>query len=136
MEDQIVLVTGSNKGIGYAAVKGFLHLGCKTIENGFGRIINVSSGAGSFAEMEGASAPAYSISKAALNLLTVKLGKELAGTGIYVNAMCPGWVRTDMGGQAASRSPEKGAETILWLAQLPNEGPTAKFFRDKKEIAF
>ena len=102
---------------------------------GYGRIVNVSSGSGALAGMSGGT-PAYGVSKAALNALTIKLGAELRSTGILVNAVCPGWVRTDMGGASASRSPEKGAETIVWAAELPAGGPTGKFFRDKKEISF
>ena len=102
---------------------------------GYGRIVNVSSGAGAISGMSGGT-PAYSVSKAALNVLTIKLGAELQGTNILVNAVCPGWVRTDMGGAGATRSPDKGAETIVWAAELPNGGPNGKFFRDQKEIAF
>ncbi len=104
-------------------------------KEGFGRIVNVSSGAGALSGMSGGT-PAYSISKAALNVLTIKLAAELQGSNILVNAVCPGWVRTDMGGAGASRSPEKGAETIVWAAELPEGGPNGQFFRDKKEIAF
>ena len=104
-------------------------------EKGFGRIVNVSSGSGSFEEM-GSGTPAYAVSKAALNALTVKLGKELKGTGILVNAVCPGWVRTDMGGAGANRSIAKGAETIVWAGLLPTGGPTADFFRDKRRISW
>ncbi|MCI5058743.1 MAG: SDR family oxidoreductase [Flavobacteriales bacterium] len=108
----------------------------KMKQKGFGRIVNVSSGAGSFGEGMGASAPGYSISKAALNVLTVKLAQELSSYDILVNSVCPGWVRTQMGGPGATRSPEKGAETPIWLAQLPAGGPNGKFFRDKMEIPF
>lgn len=104
------------------------------IENHFGRIVNMSSGWGSFAE--GLTGPAaYSISKAALNALTFSLSQHLP-KGVKVNAMCPGWVRTRMGGEEASRSPEEGAQTALWLAELPDDGPTGQFFRDKKHIAW
>lgn len=104
-------------------------------QHGYGRIVNVSSGSGSLAEMGGGT-PAYGVSKAALNVLTIKLSHELKGMGILVNSVCPGWVRTDMGGQAAPRSPEKGAETIVWLALLSDTGPSGKFWRDKQEISF
>jgi NAD(P)-dependent dehydrogenase (short-subunit alcohol dehydrogenase family) len=104
---------------------------------GYGRIVNISSGSGSFAETEqdrDPSAPAYSVSKAALNMLTLKLAYELMGTNILVNAVCPGWVRTDMGGPYADRSVGEGAETPVWLATLPDGGPTGGFFRDRRPI--
>ncbi len=102
-------------------------------KNRYGRIVNVSSGAGSFADQNGGT-PGYSISKLASNGLTLALGRQLSNHNILVNSVCPGWVRTDMGGGAAPRSVEQGAETIIWSALLPDDGPTAKFFRDQKEI--
>ncbi len=75
----------------------------------------------------------YSLTKAALNALTVKLAQEVSGD-VKVNAVCPGWVRTRMGGDGAPRSVEQGAETIVWLATLPRDGPTGGFFRDKQPI--
>ncbi len=99
---------------------------------GFGRIVNVSSGWGSFSEGL-AGAAAYNVAKAALNALTLVLSRELPQT-VKINAMCPGWVRTRMGGQGATRSPEEGAETALWLATLPHDGPTGGFFRDRQAI--
>jgi len=99
---------------------------------GYGRIVNVSSGWGSFAE--GMGGPGlYGVTKAALNALTVRLAKELPST-VKVNAMCPGWVRTRMGGQSATRSPDEGADTAIWLATLSDDGPTGGFFRDRKPI--
>ena len=104
-------------------------------ERRWGRIVNVSSGAGSFDE--GATyAPAYSVSKAGLNMLTVQLAASLRGSGVLVNACCPGWVRTDMGGPDAPRSPEQGSDTPAWLATLPDSGPTGGFFRDRAPIAW
>ncbi len=98
----------------------------------FGRIVNVSSGWGSFGEGLGGPA-AYATSKAALNAMTFSLSKSLPA-GVKVNNMCPGWVRTDMGGPDATRSPEQGAETAIWLATLADDGPNGGFFRDKKVI--
>ncbi|WP_375749231.1 SDR family NAD(P)-dependent oxidoreductase [Vibrio sp. HN007] len=106
--------------------------GNKMAKNGYGRIVNVSSGWGAFSD--GLSGPtAYSISKATLNAIT-KVAAGNYPNSVKVNAMCPGWVRTRMGGMAATRSPEKGAETAVWLATLDNNGPSGQFFRDKKQI--
>jgi len=98
-----------------------------------GRIVNVSSGLGQLQQM-GEGSPAYRVSKAALNALTCTLAAELAGSGILVNSMSPGWVQTDMGGEEAPRSVEEGAETAVWLCLLPSSGPTGRFFRDRKPI--
>lgn len=106
------------------------------LARGHGRVVNVSSGAGQVSETS-AYAPAYSISKAALNLLTRKLAIAARGHGdVKVNAMCPGWVATDMGGPGAPRTPEQAADTIVWLATLPADGPTDGFFRDRRAIAW
>lgn len=104
-------------------------------KNRWGRIVNVSSGSGSLHGM-GAEAPAYGVSKAALNALTIKLAKATARDGILVNAVCPGWVRTDMGGPGAPRSVEQGAASIMWAVELPDDGPTGGFFRDGKRVAW
>jgi NAD(P)-dependent dehydrogenase (short-subunit alcohol dehydrogenase family) len=98
----------------------------------WGRIVNVSSGAGSLASM-GAGTPAYSTSKAALNALTKIVAAELRSNGILVNAVCPGWVATDMGG-AGGRPAEEGAAGIVWAATLPDDGPTGGFFRDGQPV--
>jgi NAD(P)-dependent dehydrogenase (short-subunit alcohol dehydrogenase family) len=95
------------------------------------RIVNVSSGAGQLSDMYGGRA-AYRVSKTALNALTRTLAYD--ESDVKVNAMCPGWVRTDMGGSGASRSVEEGADTAVWLATLPDDGPTGGFFRDRKPI--
>lgn len=102
-------------------------------KNRYGRIANVSSGMGQLSEMEGGS-PAYRISKAALNAVTRILASEAESSGVKVNSMCPGWVRTDMGGSDADRSVEEGADTAVWLATLPDDGPNGGFFRDRRPI--
>jgi NAD(P)-dependent dehydrogenase (short-subunit alcohol dehydrogenase family) len=102
-------------------------------ERGYGRIVNVSSGAGQLTRMS-TYAPAYSMSKTALNAFTRILAGTYRDRGVLVNAVDPGWVRTDMGGRAAPRSVEEGADTIVWLATLPDGGPTAGFFRDRRPI--
>jgi len=81
---------------------------------------------------------AYRVSKAGLNALTRILARELAekGSGIHVNSVCPGWVRTDMGGPHAARPVSKGAETIVWAALLPAGGPNGGFFRDKRPVGW
>ena len=102
------------------------------VTRNYGRVVNVSSGWGSFGE--GLSGPAaYSITKAALNAITKSISQSLPDT-VKVNSLCPGWVRTRMGGASADRSPEEGAETAIWLATLPENGPTGGFFRDKQSI--
>ena len=101
--------------------------------NRYGRIVNVSSGQGQLSDMS-AGTPAYRVSKTALNALTRTLAAELNGSGVLVNAMCPGWVKTDMGGSSAPRTAEQGADTALWLATLPDDGPSGGFFRDRKPI--
>jgi NAD(P)-dependent dehydrogenase (short-subunit alcohol dehydrogenase family) len=99
----------------------------------YGRIVNISSGMGQLSEMEGKS-PAYRISKTALNALTRILAAETQGYNILVNSICPGWVRTDMGGPQAERTVEQGVSGIIWAATLPNDGPTGGFFRDGQPI--
>ncbi|MDH5534861.1 MAG: SDR family oxidoreductase [Betaproteobacteria bacterium] len=103
--------------------------------NGYGRIVNFASGLGQLADM-GTGTPAYRVSKTALNALTRMLSAELNGSGILVNSMCPGWVRTDMGGAQAPRTVEQGADTAVWLATLPVDGPTGGFFRDRKPMTW
>ncbi|MDS4029665.1 MAG: SDR family oxidoreductase [Candidatus Contendobacter sp.] len=99
----------------------------------YGRIVNVSSGMGQLSDMEGKS-PAYRISKTALNALTRILAAETRGYNILVNSVCPGWVRTDMGGPQAEKTVEQGATGIVWAATLPDDGPTGGFFRDGQPI--
>jgi NAD(P)-dependent dehydrogenase (short-subunit alcohol dehydrogenase family) len=95
------------------------------------RIVNVSSGAGQLSDMNGGRG-AYRVSKAALNALTKTLAWD--EEDIKINAMCPGWVRTDMGTDSAPRSVEQGADTAVWLATLPDDGPSGGFFRDREPI--
>ena len=101
--------------------------------NGYGRIVNVSSGMGQLSDMGGHS-PGYRVSKTGLNALTRMLTAELGNENILVNSVCPGWVRTDMGGANARRSVEQGADTPVWLATLQDDGPTGGFFRDREPI--
>jgi NAD(P)-dependent dehydrogenase (short-subunit alcohol dehydrogenase family) len=99
----------------------------------YGRVVNVSSQAGQLAKMR-SYAPAYSISKTALNGFTRQLAAATERSGVLVNSACPGWVRTDMGGKGAPRSVQQGADTIVWLATLPSNGPTGGFFADRKPL--
>ena len=99
------------------------------------RVVNVSSGMGQLADMQGGW-PAYRLSKTALNALTRMMADELRSDGVLVNSTCPGWVRTDMGGSDAPRSTEQAADTVVWLATLADDGPTGGFFRDRKPIAW
>jgi NAD(P)-dependent dehydrogenase (short-subunit alcohol dehydrogenase family) len=99
----------------------------------WGRIVNVSSQAGSLASMTGFM-PAYNVSKAALNAVTRVLADDLRGSGILVNAVCPGWVATDMGGRGAPRTPAQGAASVLWAVDLPDGGATGGFFRDGRPL--
>ena len=101
----------------------------------YGRIVNISSGAGQLSDMS-MGYPAYRLSKTALNALTRITAVELASHGVKVNACCPGWVKTEMGGPDATRTVEEGADTPVWLATLPDDGPTGGFFRDRKPIAW
>src|SRR5215510_1725626 len=98
-----------------------------------GRIVNMSSGMGALSDMEGGYA-AYRISKAALNAVTGILAAELRGL-VAVNSMCPGWVKTDMGGANAERDVSQGADTAVWLALGAPQDLTGKFLRDRKVIA-
>jgi NAD(P)-dependent dehydrogenase (short-subunit alcohol dehydrogenase family) len=103
--------------------------------NRYGRIVNLSSGLGQLSEM-GAGTPAYRISKASINALTRILAAEFRESNVLVNSMCPGWVRTGMGGESAPRTAEEAADTAMWLATLPDDGPTGGFFRDRRPIAW
>lgn len=98
-----------------------------------GCVVNVSSGMGQLTDMSGGHT-GYRLSKTALNALTRIFADEVKDTRVKVNSVCPGWVRTDMGGPNAARSVEQGVETIVWLATLPEDGPSGGFFRDKQPI--
>jgi NAD(P)-dependent dehydrogenase (short-subunit alcohol dehydrogenase family) len=105
------------------------------LERRHGRVVNISSAWGRFSDPEfDGGMPAYRMSKAALNNLTLIFAKELAGTGILVNAADPGWVRTRMGGPDADREPEAAADTAIWLATLPGDAPSGALYRDRRAI--
>jgi NAD(P)-dependent dehydrogenase (short-subunit alcohol dehydrogenase family) len=99
----------------------------------YGRIVNISTGLAVLEDM-GGGWPGYRVSKTALNALTRILASELRGSDILVNSVCPGWVRTDMGGSGAPRPVEEGADTPVWAATLPKGGPTGGFFRNRRPI--
>jgi NAD(P)-dependent dehydrogenase (short-subunit alcohol dehydrogenase family) len=103
------------------------------VKNNFGRIVNVSSGMGQLSEMAGGYL-SYRVSKTALNAVTRVYAAETQGKNILINSICPGWVKTDMGGAGATRTIEEGIYGILWAATLPDDGPTGGFFRDGKAI--
>jgi NAD(P)-dependent dehydrogenase (short-subunit alcohol dehydrogenase family) len=105
------------------------------IAGGYGRVVNVSSQAGQLSSM-GTYAPAYSMSKAALNAFTRQLAAATQGRNVLVNSADPGWVRTAMGGRSAPRSVEQGADTLVWLATLPAKGPSGGFFTDRRAIGW
>ena len=99
------------------------------------RVINVSSNMGALQDLT-ASAPSYCLSKFALNGATIMLSQALRSKGIAVNSIDPGWVKTDMGGVNASRSPSQGADTAIWLATEAQRNETGKFWRDRKVISY
>lgn len=101
----------------------------------YGRVVNVSSSMGALSTMRGG-ALAYRASKAALNVLTRVLSAELQGQNILINSVDPGWVRSDMGGPRATRTLAQGADSVVWLALLPDDGPNGGFFRDREPVAW
>lgn len=116
----------------YHLIRSFLPLMRK---NNYGRIVNISSGYGQMDEMDYSGAGSYKLSKLALNGLTRILASEVSGN-IKINAVCPGWVRTDMGGPNAPRSAEEAASSIVWLAELVEDGPNGGFFRNGQRISW
>ncbi len=112
--------------------KAFLPL---MLSQNFGRVVNVSSGSGQIDEMKEYGA-AYHLSKLALNGLTLILADAARGKNVLINAVCPGWVRTDMGGPNATRNVETGARSIVWAATLPDGSPSGGFFRDGNRISW
>jgi NAD(P)-dependent dehydrogenase (short-subunit alcohol dehydrogenase family) len=107
------------------------------IDRGYGRVVNVSSGSGSFGEGLDPGHAAYAASKAALNALTMTLDDAIpADVDLKVNSMYPGWVHTRMGGEAAPRTPEEGADTGIWLATLSKDGPSGGAFRDRERASW
>jgi NAD(P)-dependent dehydrogenase (short-subunit alcohol dehydrogenase family) len=104
------------------------------LQNEGGRVVNVSSGMGALGEAQSGGSPSYRISKTGLNGLTAYLHGEYGEQGLLANSVCPGWVRTDMGGENASRSVEAGAETPVWLARFAPDAPGGKFWRDKQAL--
>ncbi len=100
-----------------------------------GCVVNVSSGMGQLSEMNGC-CPGYRLSKTALNAVTRIFADELRDHPIRINSVCPGWVRTEMGGEHATLSIEEGAKGIVWAATLPAEGPSGGFFRHGEPIAW
>lgn len=103
------------------------------MKNRYGRVVNVSSGMGQLSEMNGGW-PGYRISKTALNAVTRIFSDEAQDNNVLINSVCPGWVKTDMGGEDAELSTAEGADTIVWLATLPDGGPTGGFFRERERI--
>lgn len=102
-------------------------------QQNYGRIVNVSSRLGQLSAIGGKTL-AYRVSKTALNSLTAVLAHEVVDNNILINTMSPGWVRTDMGGPEANRSVAEGADTIVWLALLPDDGPNGQFFIDRQAV--
>lgn len=103
------------------------------IENNYGRIINLSSGMGQLSDM-GSGYLAYRVSKTALNAVTRVLAQETSGYDIQINAVDPGWVKTDMGGPNAPSTPEEGADTVVWLSTRPAGEPSGMFYKNRKII--
>ena len=131
LDPEVLLKTLTTNTIGPFLVTKYFH----SLINKEGRIINISSELGALNSM-GSYSPAYSISKTALNAVTKQFAGLLAGRGIAVNSVCPGWVKTDMGGSGAQLPVEKGAETAVWLAAEAPVSITGKFLKNKNEISW
>ena len=99
-----------------------------------GRVVNLSSGMGALGEGQSGGSPAYRVSKTGLNGLTVYLDGEYGDDGLLANAVCPGWVRTEMGGENAARSVEEGSETPVWLCRFRPGAPSGRFWRRKRVV--
>ncbi|WP_435333406.1 SDR family NAD(P)-dependent oxidoreductase [Haloarchaeobius sp. TZWWS8] len=104
------------------------------LERPGGRVVNVSSGMGALGEAQSGGSPGYRVSKTGLNGLTAYLHGEYGDDGLLANSVCPGWVRTDMGGPGAARSVEEGADTPVWLARFAPDAPAGRFWRDRAVI--
>lgn len=109
------------------------HLVPLLLQQEAGRVVNLSSGLGQLVDMEGGS-PAYRVSKTGLNGLTTYLHGEYNDRGLIANSVCPGWVRTEMGGEEADRPVEKGAETPTWLCRFRPGSESGRFWRDRAQI--
>jgi NAD(P)-dependent dehydrogenase (short-subunit alcohol dehydrogenase family) len=103
-------------------------------EQGWGRIVNITSGMGALSRGLGGESVAYRVTKLALNGLTISLAAALRNSGVLINSVDPGWVRTAMGGPMAPRTPEEAAKSILYAVFLPDHGPSGFFFRDGRKI--
>lgn len=103
-------------------------------QHNYGRVVNISSEYGQWRTTDSGQTAAYGLSKLALNGLSRMMAADLARTNVKVNICDPGWVRTDMGGPSASRSVQQGADTAVWLATLPDDGPSGGFFYDRKQM--
>jgi NAD(P)-dependent dehydrogenase (short-subunit alcohol dehydrogenase family) len=112
------------------------YFGRQMRERGWGRIVNITSGMGAISRGLGGESVAYRVTKLALNGLTISLAASLRNTGVLVNSVDPGWVKTSMGGSMAPRSPEEGAKSILYAVYLSDHGPTGFFFRDGRKVDF
>ncbi|WP_347862447.1 SDR family NAD(P)-dependent oxidoreductase [Salimicrobium sp. PL1-032A] len=106
------------------------------IENDYGRVVNLAAEMGVQSAMDAPMAGAYKASKLGLNALTRLFAGSTRRKNVKVNSVSPGWVKTDLGGEKAKREPGEAMEGILWLAQLDEDGPNGKFFRDKEELDF